>query len=456
MQAMNNQIQATDSISKTFWKYAIPSIFAMLVNGLYQIIDGIFVGHYLGSTGLAAINMSIPILGATVGFGLMIGMGGGSLMSQYRGERSYDDEQGALVSSFGLIIIFALLSVVLLTLFSTSLLIHQGAQEQVLQYGADYLQIFSFGVIASIAAAALPVLIRNDNSPTFATALIILGAILNIVLDYFFIGVWQLGLRGVAIATVISQTVVVVIAIIYFFSRYAQCQIKLLSINLRSAVKIVHLGASSLFMFFYFAFIIALHNKLFISYGSTVHVAAFAIVGYMATLYYLISEGIAAGLQPPVSYYFGAKQNDKIIGTVKLAVSAVLIFGIATTVTLNLFPNILISLFSANDAELTSAATTGIQLHLFSVCLDGFLFIATVYYMAVGKGNKSIFVSVGNLLVQLPFLYFLPMWLGVNGVWLSVPISNILLTLIVAPMLWNDLKALYRKREQNEEKVILV
>ncbi|WP_022943162.1 MATE family efflux transporter [Psychromonas hadalis] len=436
------QINSDDSVSKTYWRYAIPSIFAMLVNGLYQVVDGIFVGHYLGSTGLAAINMTIPILAAVAGFGIMIGMGGGSLMSQYRGEQSIAKEQGALASSIFLIVLLSLLVMIILMLFSGVLLDLQGATGQVLQFSQDYLQVFSYGVLMTIGAATLPMLIRNDNSPTCSTLLIVMGAVLNIILDYLFIAVWQLGLQGVAIATVISQSVVVLIALAYFFSHYSQCKIKFSKINVESLYKTVHLGASSLFMFFYFGFVIALHNKLFMSYGSTVHVAAFAIVGYVATLYYLIAEGIASGLQPPVSYYFGAKQTDKIIATLTLACKVVLISGITMVLMLNLFPSLLIELFSQGEKQLTEAATIGIHLHLFALFLDGFLFIVTIYYMAVGQANKALWVSMGNMLVQLPFLYFLPLWLGVNGVWLAVPLSNILLTLIVAPLLWKDLQSL--------------
>lgn len=441
------QLDSRDSVSKVYWRYAIPSIFAMLVNGLYQVVDGIFVGHYLGSAGLASINMTIPILSAITGFGIMIGMGGGSLMSQYRGEQSLAKEQGALASSIFLIALFSLLIMVTLMLFSGALLDVQGATGQVLQYAQDYLQVFSYGVLMTIGAATLPMLIRNDNSPTYSTLLIVMGAVLNIILDYFFIAVWELGLQGVAIATIISQSIVVFSALIYFLSHYSQCKIKLSKINVNSLYKTVHFGVSSLFMFFYFGFVVAVHNNLFMSYGSTVHVAAFAIIGYVATLYYLLAEGVASGLQPPVSYYFGAKQYDKIIATLVLACKVVLISGIAMVLILNLFPNLLIELFSQGEKQLTEAATTGIHLHLFSLFLDGFLFIVTIYYMAVGQANKALWVSMGNMLVQLPFLYFLPLWLGVNGVWLAVPISNVLLTFIVLPILWKDLRVLKNKGE---------
>lgn len=448
MHTETQQIDNNASISKTYWRYAIPSILAMLVNGVYQVVDGMFVGHYLGSEGLAAINMTIPILAAIAGFGLMIGMGAGSLMSQYRGEQSLAKEQSALAGSVWLIALFSLLAMVSLLLSSKQLLNLQGATGQVLLYAEQYLQVFSYGALMTIASGALPLLIRNDNSPKFSTVLIIIGAVLNIILDYLLIAVWQLGLHGAAIATIISQAIVVVISVGYFVSHYSQCKIKPFKADFTNMYKTISLGASSLFTFVYYGFVIAVHNKLFISYGSNVHVAAFAVVGYAATIYYLLAEGIAAGLQPPVSYYYGAKQYDKITATLKLAFKVIFISGFLMVIVLNLFPSLLIELFSQGEEQLINTATTGVRLHLFTIYLDGFFFATSLYYMAVGQASKALWVSMGNMFVQLPFLYFLPLWLGVTGVWLAIPLSNLLLAVIVVPVLWKDVKKLGRNKPE--------
>ena len=160
----------------------------------------------------------------------------------------------------------------------------------------------------------------------------------------------------------------------------------------------------------------------------------------MMTLYYLVAEGIAEGMQPPVSYYYGAKQPQKINKTIYLAIKVTIIAGIAWFALLYSFPHTLIGLFNSGNAELTSEAVGGIQLHLFAMFLDGLIVLTTVYFMAVDKAGKALTISVSNMLVQLPFLYFLPQWLGVNGVWLSMPLSTILLSLIVMPLLWQDIR----------------
>lgn len=436
-------LNGNESVSRTFWRYAIPSIAAMVVNGLYQVIDGIFVGYYVGFEGLAGINMAFPIIAVIIGFGIMIGMGAGSLMSIYRGEGNDDKAQGILVNSLWLIAIFAGLSMLCIYYLGASLLALQGAVDNTLSYSLDYINVFIWGAGVSIAAAVIPMLIRNDDSPNFATGLMIFGAVINIALDYLLIGILDWGLQGAAIATVIAQLIVAIIGICYFLSSRAQIKLDLtkLKFNLGMMRGILTLGMSSLFMFLYFSFVIAIHNKLLMSYGSAVQVGAFAIIGYIGTLYYMISEGIANGMQPPVSYYYGAQQVEKIKATVLLALKIVLLSGIATVIILNLYPNLIIGLFSNNDPALASATINGLRLHLSALFLDGFLFVASVYFMAVNQGGKALAVSVGNILIQLPFLYFLPQWFGVDGIWLSLPLSNVLLTLVVAPVLWRDIQS---------------
>lgn len=435
-------IKQDESVSRVFWRFAIPSVAAMLINGLYQIIDGIFVGHYVGYAGLAGINMAWPIIATIMGFGILAGMGAGSLISMARGANEKPRAQRVLNTTISLLFIFSAISMPVIMLFGHQLLELQGAQGLSLKHGYDYIYIFGYAAPFAIMASAMPILVRNDNSPKIATLLTILGAVLNIALDYLYLGVLDQGLQGAAIATAISQSVVVFLGMIYFFTSRAEIGITKLQLDIKATIEIFKLGSSSLMMFAYFSFVIALHNLLLMKYGSEIHVGAFAIIGYIATLYYLFAEGIAAGMQPPVSYDYGNRRPQRIKQTVALASKVILISGIATVALLNIFPEFFISLFASQDEVLLSATIEGLRLHLSMLFLDGFLFLASVYFMSVGKGGKALFVSVGNMLVQFPFLYLVPQWLGVTGVWLAVPLSNLALTVVVAPMLWKDLRSL--------------
>ncbi|WP_108650199.1 MATE family efflux transporter [Dongshaea marina] len=441
MQSQSLSIQSSAGISRTFWRYAIPSIAAMLVSGLYQIIDGVFVGHYMGAEGLAAINMAWPVVFIIGGVGLMIGMGCGSLISMSRGEGLQHKAQQALSTGFGLLLVVGVALMALMLFVGQYLLIAQGARDLALKLATEYVDVFGWCALLTITAAAIPILVRNDESPNLATVLMVLGALLNIVLDYLLIGHLGWGLRGAAIATVLAQAAVCLGGIGYFLLGRSQLGLRFrLAFGGKLAGRILLLGASCLVMYLYTSFVVGLHNWLFVKYGTELTVGAFAIVGYLMTLYYLIAEGVGEGVQPQVSYYFGAREDFNIQKVMKLATKVTLVAGVLWIGLLNFFPDPLISLFNGDNQALMSEAANGIRLHLFAIFLDGFIVLASVYFMSVNQGGKALGISVGNMAIQLPFLFFLPQWLGVNGVWLALPLSNIALFAIVAPMVWRDLQ----------------
>ncbi len=274
MEAINKKA----SISRTFWRFTIPAVAAMLVNGLYQIVDGIFVGHYMGQEGLAAINIAWPVISVLGGVGLMIGMGAGSLVSTYRGMRNPLGARQAMGTGLLLILLVGVLCSAFLYAFGPALLALQGAEGVVGLYAVDYVAVFFWGACLTVGAGAIPFLVRNDDAPNMATGLMASGAVINIVLDYVFIGVLGWGLEGAAFATVTAQAVVVVIGIGYFFSDYSDLRMKWkhITLDVTKMREILVLGSSCLVMYLYTGFMVAIHNRLFMDYGSATWVAAYA------------------------------------------------------------------------------------------------------------------------------------------------------------------------------------
>lgn len=453
-------IKTTDVgyIRRTFWRYSLPAITAMLVNGLYQIVDGIFIGRVIGYTGLAAINMAWPIIIGLAGLGIMVGIGAGSLLSIHQGKadvkevESQDDHYTIklLLTSVYLMLVLGLIASVTLHYFSGPLLILQGGTHEGINLAQRYISWFSLGGVISILAAAFPLLIRNDNSPLLATGLMGFGALLNIFLDYLFISRFDLGLEGAALATLSAQLIVSLLGIIYFFSDYSTKPFKTkiagekslnlaFKFNFGMAKKITTLGSSSLIIYLYTSIMVALHNALFMQYGDALTVGAYAIVSYLMVLYYFVAEGIADGSQPPVSYFYGAKRTFDIKALISLSIKVTLIAGFSWTLLLNAFPTELVELFSHQDDALIQTTIQGIQLHLFALGLDGFIMLATIYFTSVNQAGKALFIALGNMVIQLPFLYFFPKWFGVEGVWLAMPVSNVVLFIIVAPLLYFDI-----------------
>lgn len=430
------------SIYKQFWKYTIPTVAAMLVNGLYQVVDGIFIGRYVGADGLAGINVAWPMIGSILGLGMLVGVGTGALVSIQQGKQ---DNQGAKqILTTGLLLLIALVPVVsaLLFLFADDFLRWQGAEGRVFELGLQYLHILIGASVFTLGSIAMPFLLRNDESPNIATFLMVVGAVVNIVLDYLLIALWGWELTGAALATAIAQGVVTLLGFAYFFSSHAKLRLQWKDLRLKLATipNIFAIGASSFFMYAYGSMMVALHNALFSQYGDQLMIGAYAILGYIVTVYYLTAEGIANGMQPLVSHNHGARNQHNIRKLLKVAMYSSVLVGVVFVVLLNLFPTQFVSVFNKEDAQLVEYTVLGIRLHMFALALDGFLVVAGAYYQAINKGSKAMFVTVGNMLIQLPFLYIMPKLFGVPGIWIAYPLSNIALSVVVMTMLWKDVK----------------
>ncbi|RJX70466.1 MATE family efflux transporter [Vibrio sinensis] len=438
------------SIYKQFWKYAIPTVAAMLVNGLYQVVDGIFIGRYVGAEGLAGINVSWPVIGSILGIGMLVGVGTGALASIKQGEQKESEAKSILATGLVLLAVLAPIVATILFLFSDSFLLWQGATGRIYELGTQYLHILIYACVFSLGSIAVPFLLRNDGSPNLATILMIIGAIINIVLDYIFIAWLGWELRGAAIATAIAQFVVTLLGVGYFFSSKASMRLTFSDMRIQFAVvpQIVVIGASSFFMYAYGSMMVALHNNLFADYGDALLIGAYAILGYIVTVYYLVVEGIANGMQPLVSYNHGARNTDNIRKLLKVAMGSAVLGGIAFVVLLNLFPREFVSVFNSSDEQLIENAIIGVRLHMFAMFLDGFLVVAGAYYQSVNKGSKAMFVTIGNMLIQLPFLLIMPKLMGVPGIWIAYPLSNIALSVVVMWMLWRDTKKIILAPDQ--------
>ncbi|MEZ8313226.1 MATE family efflux transporter [Vibrio splendidus] len=434
----------SNSISRQFWRYTIPTVAAMLVNGLYQVVDGIFIGRYVGADGLAGINVAWPVIGSILGIGMLVGVGTGALVSIRQGEK---DTKGAKqILATGLTLLLAITPIVsgLLFLFADNFLLWQGAEGRVYELGLQYLHILIGASVFTLGSIAMPFLLRNDDSPNLATILMIVGAVINIVLDYLFIA--QLGweLKGAALATAMAQFVVTGLGLAYFFSRRANLRLRWNELRLKFSVipEIFAIGTSSFFMYAYGSMMVALHNALFSQYGDQLMIGAYAILGYIVTVYYLTAEGIANGMQPLVSYNHGARNQANIRKLLKIAMVSSVLIGVAFVLLLNAFPREFVSVFSSDEPQLVEYTVLGIRLHMFALALDGFLVVAGAYYQAVNKGSKAMFVTIGNMLIQLPFLYIMPKLYGVPGIWIAYPLSNIALSVVVMIMLYKDVKKL--------------
>jgi len=429
-----------ESVFKLFWRHTFPAVLAMLISGIYVIIDGIFIGQIIGEQGLAAIGVAYPLMTFFTGVGLLVGIGGGAIISYKRGAGDLQGATRTLSTSLLLLLLAALITVFYIE-FANILLALQGASGGLLQRSLEYINVFQYTALSAIGSATLPLLIRNDDSPNYATVVMIGGALLNIVLNYCLLVVLDMGIAGAAWATVVSMTAVCLVALRYFYSTRATITLSRsrLIFDWHDSTKIIAIGSSVLVMHLYAGFVIAIHNALFVQYGNTISLSAYAIVGYLMSLYYMLAEGIGGGIQPLLSYFHGRGQRHKIRQLTYLAIYVTIGLGIGFYLLLNSSPNLYILWFNG-DSEVVTKSTLGLRLHLIGMFIDGFIALACVYFMALQKAKIAMFISLANIIIQLPFLYIVPQYWGELGIWIALPLSNIVMLALVAPLLWRDLK----------------
>lgn len=428
------------AVNRQFWRYVLPTVAAMLVSGLYQVVDGIFIGRHIGADGLAAINVAWPIAGVLYGLGMMVGVGAGALSTLSRGEGKLARARAQLGNGLVLMVLMAFGATGLLWLLNEPALALQNAEGEVLDLARDYLQVLLVAAPVALGSMALPFMLRNDEAPSRATQLIVVGAVTNILLDWVFIVELDWGLTGAALATSLAQLLVTILGIAHFFSARAQTRLTLADLKLRpyDAWRSCAIGFSSLLMYGYYSVVIGLHNALFLHYGDATVVGAYAIVSYLLAVYLLFAEGVATGTQPLISFHYGAGEYALMKRYIRRMLLVAVGSGVVALGLLNAFSTPVIHIFNNVDTHLIAATEHGLKLHLLALYLDGFIFCVGVIFQSFGASGKATGISLANMGIQLPFLLLLPHWLGLDGVWLALPISNIALTLVAGILLWRE------------------
>ncbi len=424
-------------VVQLFFKHVAPAIVAVMISGIYVVTDGMFVGHYLAKEGLAAVAIAYPLFMILPGLGLMLGIGGGALISINRGAKDTDKCSKILSTTLLLILVFSMLGFLLLYLFSDQLLMLQSKEQLVLAMGSEYLSVYRNGALWVVASTVLTLLIRNDDSPNIAMWIMVLGALLNIVLNYVFMGLLSSGIAGAGYASITAMVIVCLCCVAYYFSSFCSAGLRLskLQFEMKLARNIILTGSSVLVMYLYSGFVIAIHNRLFAEYGNTTSLGAFSIVGYLMALYYMLAEGVANGVQPLFSYFYGQKYNVQNKQLVVFSLLVVVSLGLIYHLLLNVFSNDFIYMFNS-EAEIVEKAQIGLLYHVSAMFLEGFIVIASVYFAAIQRGGVALIIALSNMLVQLPLLYLLPKIWGEFGIWVALPVSNVVLILFIAPLLY--------------------
>ena len=428
-----------EPVGKLLKKFAVPSVIAMLVNSIYNIVDQIFIGQGLGYLGNAATTVALPITTIALAVAMLIGAGGNAFAAIKLGEQKKDVAERTLGTVFFTMIIIGILMAVFGLIFLVPMLNLFGATENNLQYAIDYASIILIGIPFVLCGVGGSNFARTDGSPKIAMVSMVVGAVMNTILDPIFIFVCHWGVKGAAIATIMGQIATAIIIMRYFVKsgnmrfkkEYLRFDFPLLKASIALGVSSCITQVSSVFLQ------IVLNNSL-VKYGNMTDVggdialSAMGIVMKVSMILIAINIGIGTGAQPILGYNKGAGNYSRIQKTYILAAVVSTIVSVAGWVACVAFPQYIIAIFGNENAQFTSFAVMCLRIYMFGIFTSGFQMVTTSYFQATGQALKaSVLSMLRQLIVLIPLILVLPLFMGLNGIIYSGPIADFVSAAII-------------------------
>ena len=427
----------TERIRKLLMQYAVPAIIAMTASSLYNMVDSIFIGHGVGPLAISGLALTFPLMNLAAAFGSLVGVGAATLVSMRLGQRDYQTAQNILGNVVVLNLIIGLAFGFITLLLLDPILYFFGASEATIGYARDYMSIILMGNVITHMYLGLNSVLRASGHPRKSMYATIYTVVINAALDPLFIYGFGWGIRGAAIATVLAQ----IIALIWQFhilsdkSELLHFRRGIYRLRRKIVRDILAIGMSPFLMNLAACFIVILINKGLKQYGGDLMIGAYGIVNRLAFFFVMIVMGINQGMQPIAGYNFGAGQHARVIKTLKLTIiyaTCVTTFGFIVGM---LFSDWVVSIFTS-DAELIALSAKGLRIVVMFFPIIGFQMVTANFFQSIGMASKAIFLSLTRqMMVLLPCLIILPRFFGVAGVWYSMPISDLLASLIAGTML---------------------
>ena len=413
-------------MTKKFLGYTIPSALAMFISSLYTIIDGIFVGQGVGDNALAAVTIVMPLTIMLFGIATMFAVGGGALVSKNFGAKKDIEGINLFRQVFKFLLIISTVISLVLAIFSSPIVSILGATESIKPLASEYLRYYALFCIPNLIGIALNSFVRNDNRPKLAMISTISGAITNIVLDYIFIFSLGMGLKGAAIATGLGQLVTVSIVIPHFIRKKGKLTFGNVKLDKSIIKEFTNIGVPSFFAEAAFSIIVFIQNIAIVNILGETGLSAYSIINYITTNIYMVLLGLTFGAQPLISYNFGAKNAKNMLEIYKISNVASIIINIIFTTVCFIFGRVLIGIFTA-DSNILEIAYNGLNITNLGFFIVGLNLTTTVYYQAVEVPKYSNLMCILRAVVFLPISVFILIKLmGVNGVWLSLLVSEVL------------------------------
>ncbi|WP_412523928.1 MATE family efflux transporter [Clostridium sp. JS66] len=439
----NNNLLGTESIGKLLLKFSLPAIVGMMVNGLYNVVDRFFIGK-LGALAMTGIGINFPFMTLIMAFSSLVGVGAAATISIRLGENRKSDAEKTLGNAFALLAIIMILVSIIGLSFKTHLLYLFGASEATIGYASEYITIILCGTVFQGIGLGLNNVINAEGNPRKAMFTMLIGAIINIILNPILVFSLNMGVSGSALATVISQFVSSIWVISHFI--VGKSNLKLKRENLKLNLQIIN-GIISIGMTPFFAQIAAtieaiISNSALRTNGGDIAISAMTVINSIIILLFMPLMGITQGAQPILGFNYGAKQFKRVKETLKVAIIAATTLCIITFSLTQIFPVILIKIFN-KDPELIRIASHGLRVFLLMTPIIGVQIVSSNYFQAIGKAKSALILSMlRQVIILIPMLLILPNFFGLEGVWMAGPIADFMASVITAILLYKEMRLL--------------
>ena len=458
---MNNKkdFLGTAPIGGLLFKLALPTVVAQLINMLYNIVDRIYIGHMpdVGDLALTGVGVCMPIIMLVSAFAALVGSGGAPRASIFMGKKDIDSAERTLGNCFSLqFAISAVLTTVLL-IWHEDLLLAFGASENTIAYASDYMRVYALGTVFVQFTLGMNVFITAQGFTKTSMISVIVGAVANIALDPVFIYGFDMGVKGAALATVISQALSCAWILLFLCSKRSILRLKLKNFGLspRIILPCIALGSASFIMQASESVISVCFNSSLLEYGGDIAVGAMTILTSIMQFAMLPPQGIAQGAQPILSYNYGAKSAARVKATYKLLLKVCLAYSVAIWVAVMIFPRAFVSIFTP-DAPLIEFATKALRIYFSGMVLFGIQIASQMTFVSLGNAPCSILVAVvRKFVLLLPLIYVMPKLMSdrTAGVYTAEPIADILAVAFTAILFIFQFKKALRKIEVPEENI---
>ena len=416
----------TKPVGRLLWQYALPAIVAMTASSLYNIIDRAFIGQVVGPEAIAGLGITFPFMNLSAAFGAAVGVGASTCISVKLGQKDYMTAEHLLGNTVTLNLIVGFLFMAVCLLFLDPILRFFGASDVTLPYAREFMVVILLGNMITHMYFGMNAVLRAAGKPRHAMYATLFTVGMNIVLVIAFVWWFRWGIRGAALATVASQSMALCWQMWIFSDKKELLHLRRGIYRLRADLvrNIMAIGVSPFLMQTTSCIIVIFMNNQFVRYGGDMAVGAYSIANSMAMVFFMFVMGVTQGMQPIVGYNYGAEKYDRMMRCLWQAITVATLILLIGWVLAMLFPQQIARIFTT-DAELLALSTRGIRLDMLVFPIIASQAVITNFFQCIGKVRISIFLSLSRqLFMLLPLAYLLPLWMQLDGVWYSMPLSD--------------------------------